>query len=74
VSTDISNLGELRDLVHVATQPADFVSKIELALGIGKAPVFTRQAEETLSRNSWPERVKAILDLLDRERLAPESS
>ncbi len=66
VSTEIQNLDELRELVHVALNKEDFVRKVEAALREGK-PVPSNERTRLLKQNSWDERVNRILELIDEK-------
>jgi glycosyltransferase involved in cell wall biosynthesis len=66
VSTDIANLGELRPFVHIANGPAEFIRQVEIAIAAGKRDAMPPELEAVLARNSWPERAKSILELIDR--------
>lgn len=65
VSTDIANLGELRPLISVATDHAEFLAKVDAALVEGKGPLAREGAHEVLRRNSWEVRTGAVMALVD---------
>lgn len=67
VSTEIENLGELRQMVHVAGDREDFVRKVELALEEERDGELSEEQVELLRRNSWEERVERILGLIKEE-------
>ena len=66
VSTEIENLGELRELIYVARDQKDFVRKVELALE-QRSDSLSADHMELLRQNSWEERVKTILGLIEEE-------
>jgi glycosyltransferase involved in cell wall biosynthesis len=64
VSTEIENLGELREFIHVARDKHDFLRKVESALGEGKDASGDEKLAHLLKQNSWEERVNTILELI----------
>lgn len=71
VTTEIENLGELRDLVYVAQSRNDFVEKIKYALGSRRIAEPSKKHMDLLIENSWERRVDTILDLIDEEFTEP---
>lgn len=67
VSTEIENLGEMRDMVHVARDPEDFVRKTELALSEERNGSLSAEHMELLRRNSWEDRVETIMQIIEEE-------
>ena len=67
ISTEIENLGEMRELIYVAQNQEDFVRKVELALGEERSGSLSADHMELLRHNSWEERVKTILGLIEEE-------
>lgn len=70
VSTEIENLGEMRDMVHVAWDPEDFVRKTELALQEERNGSLSAEHMELLRRNSWEDRVETIMQIIEEELFA----
>lgn len=67
VSTEIENLGEMRELIYVAQDQEDFVRKVELALEEERNGVPSTEYMELLRRNSWEERGETILQSIEEE-------
>ena len=67
VSTEIENLGEMRELIYVAQDQEDFVRKVELALEEERNDAPSAEHMELLSRNSWEERVETIMQFIEKE-------
>ncbi len=65
VSTDIANLGDLRRFVQIGNGPWDFLWQVELAIAAGKRDEMAPELVDSLTRNSWQERTRTILELLD---------
>lgn len=67
VTSNIANIGELRDLVLVAEDHEDFINKVELALAISnKSPSLNSKARALLERNTWSQRTKHLMCLIER--------
>ncbi|MDQ4132905.1 MAG: glycosyltransferase, partial [Actinomycetota bacterium] len=64
VSTDVSNLGDLRPLISVATDHDDFIARVDTAIARGRVPIDAR-ADAILRRNSWENRTQVITGLID---------
>jgi hypothetical protein len=67
VSARIENLGELQELVHVAINKGDFVQKVESVLNEKQSNIPHNTS--LLERNSWDQRVRTILRLIDKKIL-----
>ena len=64
VSTDVGGLGDLREVIAVARDDADFIAQIDAA--IGRDPGAMREAVGKMIRaNTWPTRVERIVELVD---------
>ena len=67
VSTEIENLGELRELIYIARDKEDLLRKVESALTEGKVASGDERRVRLLKQNSWEERVDTILSLIDKK-------
>jgi hypothetical protein len=68
VTTALENLGGLRDLVYVAQDKDDFVTKAEAALESRKTGgASDEDIVDLLRENSWEKRVETILALIAEE-------
>ena len=67
VSTAIQNIGDFNDFVRVARSPQEFVRTIEECLCNDPLENELPRLRELLEENSWPERVKYVLELIERE-------
>lgn len=70
VSSDIANLGELGNFIQISSGASDFIWRIELALAAGKAKEIPSELAEVLERNSWAQRAKTVLEILDAHQAA----
>jgi hypothetical protein len=64
VSTELSNLEELSELITVTRTRDEFVAAIDAAVARPRRPLDARQ-REILDRNSWPVRAQRVLELVD---------
>ena len=67
VSTAIQNIGDFNDFVRVARSPQEFVRTIDECLCNDPLANDLPRLRELLKENSWPERVKCVLELIERE-------
>ena len=67
VTTPIANTEDFQDFVRIGRTPADFIGQIEDCLEENPVSVNREYLRVTVERNSWPERVKRILELIDKE-------
>ena len=67
VSTAIQNIGDFNDFVRVARSPQEFVRTIDECLCNHPLANDLPRLRELLKENSWPERVKCVLELIERE-------
>lgn len=67
VSTEVENLGEMRELIYVAQDQEDFVRKVELALEEERNGAPSAEHMDLLRRNSWEERVETIMQFIEKE-------
>jgi glycosyltransferase involved in cell wall biosynthesis len=65
VSTDIANLGELREFMHIGKDSSEFIWRVELALASGKPKSLPAGLDAALSQNSWARRTEVAFGLLD---------
>jgi glycosyltransferase involved in cell wall biosynthesis len=66
VSTRVANLGPLADAIEIATDAADFETKVAQALAEPLAPERCARRDAILAAHSWESRADQILALLDR--------
>ena len=67
VSTEIQNIGDFNEFVRVARSPQEFVRTIDECLCNDPLENELPRLRELLKENSWPERVKYVLELIERE-------
>ena len=67
VTTEIKNIGDFSEFVRVARSPQEFVRTIEECLCNDPLENELPRLRELLKENSWPERVKYVLELIERE-------
>ncbi len=67
VSTAIRNIGDFSEFVRVARSPQEFVRTIDECLCNDPLANELPRLRELLKENSWPERVKCVLELIERE-------
>ncbi|MDE0387936.1 MAG: glycosyltransferase [Rhodospirillales bacterium] len=67
VSTAIRNIGDFSEFVRVARSPQEFVRTIEECLCNDPLANELPRLRKLLKENSWPERVKYVLELIERE-------
>ena len=67
VSTGIQNIGDFNEFVRVARSPQEFVRTIDECLYKDPLATDLPRLRELLKENSWPERVKYVLELIERE-------
>ncbi|MDD9984599.1 MAG: glycosyltransferase [Gammaproteobacteria bacterium] len=67
VATPIANIDDFSELTRVGHTPKEFVDQIEHCLE--RNPLCERrdQVSDMIARNSWHERVRQVLELLDAE-------
>ncbi len=65
VATKIGNLGDLRDLVHLAGTHGEFIRKIENILAGTVHKMSSTERMKILLENSWERRVERIVAILD---------
>jgi len=74
VSTPIANIGDFREFVRIGRTPRDFVREIEDCLRNNPLQNNLPRLRTLLSENSWPERVKCVLELIEKELAKPQKS
>ena len=74
VSTPIANIGDFGEFVRIGRTPQDFVREIEDCLRNNPLQNNLPRLRTLLSENSWPERVKCVLDLIEKELAKPQKS
>ncbi len=67
VSTEIQNIGDFNEFVRVARSPQEFVRTIDECLYKDPLATDLPRLRELLKENSWPERVKYVLELIEQE-------
>ena len=67
VSTAIRNIGDFSEFVRVASSPQEFVRTIDECLCNDPLANELPRLRELLKENSWSERVKYVLELIERE-------
>ena len=67
VSTAIQNIGDFNDFVRVARSPQEFVRTIDECLCNDPLANELPRLRKLLRENSWSERVKYVLELIERE-------
>ena len=67
VATKIQNIGDFNEFVRVARSPREFLHTIEECLCNDPLANELPRLRELLEENSWPERVKYVLELIERE-------
>ena len=67
VSTAIQNIGDFNDFVCIARSPQEFVRTIDECLCNDPLANELPRLRKLLKENSWPERVKCVLELIEQE-------
>ena len=67
VTTPIANIEDFQEFVKTGRTPAEFIDQIEYCLKESPVSVSREHLRNTVASNSWPERVKGILELIDGE-------
>ena len=67
VTTEIKNIGDFSEFVRVARSPQEFVRTIDECLRNDPLENELPRLRKVLKENSWPERVKYVLELIERE-------
>ena len=67
VATEIQNIGDFNEFVRVARSPQEFVRTVDECLCKDPLATDLPRLRELLKENSWPERVKYVLELIERE-------
>ena len=67
ISTPIANMGDFSKFVRIGETPQEFVRAIEQCLRDNPVLGDLSNLRALLRENSWPERVKCVLELIERE-------
>ena len=67
VTTPIANMEDFGDFVRTGRTPAEFIGQIEYCLERNPVSENLELLCDRVTRNSWPERVKRILELVEGE-------
>lgn len=65
VSTEVANIDELGDFVHIARDADEFVKKIEHCISVKEEYSISPELRDRLDRHSWARRVDTALQWVD---------
>ena len=71
VSTPIANIGDFGKFVRIGRTPQEFVRAIDECLSDNPLTTDLSHLRVLLKENSWPERVKRVLELIEQEFANP---
>ena len=71
VSTPIANIGDFGKFVRIGRTPQEFVRAIDECLSNNPLNPDLSHLRALLKKNSWPERVKCVLELIEQEFAKP---
>ncbi len=72
ISTPIANIGDFENFVRIGRTPQEFLRAIEDCLRSNPVSINLPYLRALLQANSWPQRVKRVLELIELELAKPQ--
>ena len=72
ISTPISNIGDFEKFVRIGRTPREFIRAIDDCLRNNPLSSETPHLRTLLKKNSWPQRVERVLEMIELELTKPQ--